>query len=322
MTKTAKTERNPRRSSVAQLRLAHRLLAATLVACGCSKPSASGDQPHSAATQSPAAQTPAPAAPARAPVPKESKSLTGLLSEEQFKKLHELKAEQAPPRRGVMIDISGQRAYLSLPPEKPSPLPALIVIHEWWGLNEHIMHWTDRLADDGYAALAVDLYGGKVATTPDEAMATMKTVDASRAQKTLSSAHDFLEKDPRVRASRTGVIGWCFGGKWSLELALAEADLDAVVVYYGHVTTDAKRLAALRAPLFGVFANKDKAIPPSMVDEFETNLKGAGKTVTIARYDADHAFANPSGQRYDEAAAKDAWQKVRAFLEERLKRGG
>jgi carboxymethylenebutenolidase len=196
------------------------------------------------------------------------------------------------------------------------------VIHEWWGLNEHIMHFTDRLAADGYAALAVDLYSGKVATTPDEAMAAMKAVDAARATKSLLAAHDFLEQDGRVRALRTGVIGWCFGGKWSLELALAEPDLDAAVVYYGHVTTDAKRLATLRPPLLGVFANRDQAIPPATVDEFEKALRAGGKQPTIVRYDADHAFANPSGQRYDAKSAEDAWSKVRAFLAREVKGAG
>jgi carboxymethylenebutenolidase len=248
-----------------------------------------------------------------------SEGATGALSEEEFKRIHELKTDKAPPRKGSAIKLGSERAYLSLPPGAAPPVPGVVVIHEWWGLNEHIMHWADRLAADGYAALAVDLYEGKVATTPDEAMAGMKSVDDARATKTLLAAHDFLERDPRVQAKRTGVIGWCFGGKWALELALAEPDLEAAVVYYGHVTTDPKRLAKLRAPLFGVFANRDQAITPALVDDFEKTLRGQGKQVTIVRYDADHAFANPSGQRYDAKAAEDAWRQVRDFLARELK---
>lgn len=243
---------------------------------------------------------------------------TGMLSEEAFKALHQLSPEKAPPPRGQKVEIEGTAMYLSLPEGKQAPLPALVVIHEWWGLNDNIRHWTDRLAEDGYAALAVDLYGGKAATTPDEAMAAMKAVDEKKALATVLAAHDFLEKDPRVKASKTGSIGWCFGGAWSLQLALNEPDLDAAVIYYGHLVTDPAKLKAIKAPVLGIFANKDKAITKESVDEFEKGLKTAGVENTILRYDADHAFANPSQARYDEKSAAESWEKVRAFLRAKL----
>lgn len=268
----------------------------------------------------------APSAPAAAPAPSASASLapnpnglTGVLNEEEFKKLHQLKTDQPPALHGQMIELPSSKAYLSLPPNAKPPLPALVVIHEWWGLNDHIKHWTDRLARDGYAALAADLYGGKVATTQDDAMAAMKKVEPETAKKVLLEAHAFLKKDPRVAASKRGVMGWCFGGKWSLELALAAPDVDATVVYYGHVTTDAERLRALKSPLLGVFANQDKGIPPSMVDELEAGLKKAGASYRVLRYDAEHAFANPSNPRYDQKSAEAAWLEVRKFLGEKLK---
>jgi carboxymethylenebutenolidase len=195
----------------------------------------------------------------------------------------------------------------------------VIVIHEWWGLNEHIQHWTDRLAEDGYAALAVDLYGGKVARTPDEAMAAMKAVDDAAALKALRAAHRFLETDARVKAPRTASIGWCFGGAWSLQLALNEPALDAAVIYYGRLVTDPQKLKAIQGPVLGVFGNKDEGIPPKAVDEFDKALHEAGVAHTILRYDAQHAFANPSGARYDQKAADEAWRHVRAFLAGRLK---
>jgi carboxymethylenebutenolidase len=243
--------------------------------------------------------------------------LSGNISEEEFKKLHQLRADEAPPRRGVMIDLKAARAYLTLPTATP-PVPGIIVIHEWWGLNDHIKHWADRLAADGYAALAVDLFGGVVATTPDAATSAVKAVDPKRATATLLDAHAFLLKDARIRAPSTAAIGWCFGGKWALNLGLAAPELDAVVAYYGHVTTDANELKALRAPLLGIFGNRDKSIPPAKVDEFERGLQQAGVRHTVLRYDADHAFANPSGPRYEANAADDAWRKARGFLAERL----
>jgi len=244
---------------------------------------------------------------------------TGVLSEEEFKKLHELKREDAPPLHGTAVEVGGQRAYLALPQREQPPLAALVVIHEWWGLNDHIRHWADRLAADGYAALAVDLYQGKVATTPDEAMAAMRAVDEAAAEKTLLAAVEYLRVDPRVRAARVGCIGWCFGGGWSLRLALAAPELAAAVMYYGRLETDPDVLRRLHVPLLGIFANSDRSIPRDRVDAFEAALEQAGSTATIRRYDADHAFANPSGARYDAAAAAAAWTEVRRFLAEHLK---
>ncbi|MDC3959283.1 dienelactone hydrolase family protein [Polyangium jinanense] len=269
---------------------------------------------------SPDAESPAPAntTPATAQTTSPAEGMLGTLSEEGFKALHQLKAEKAPAPRGERVTIDGTSAYLSLPKGKTAPLPGLVVIHEWWGLNEHIQHWTDRLAEDGYAAIAVDLYGGKTAQNPDDAMAMMKAVDNKKAMATLVAAHDFLEKDPRIQAKRTGVIGWCFGGAWSLQFAMHEPDLDASVIYYGHLVTDPAELKPIKAEILGIFGNKDQAIPPETVNAFDAALTQAGVTHTIYRYDAQHGFANPSGQRYDEKSAADAWDKVRPFLRRKL----
>jgi carboxymethylenebutenolidase len=244
---------------------------------------------------------------------------TGVLDEEAFKKLHELSKEKRPPPAGKMIRLKSSRAYLSLPKKGKPPFPAVLVIHEWWGLNHHIRYWADRLAADGYAALAVDLYGGKVATTRDDALKYMKAVDAEKAKAVLKEAHEFLATDGRVKAKKRACVGWCFGGSWSLQHALQAPDLDAAVIYYGRLVTDPKKLATIKAPLLGVFGNRDRGIPPKVVDRFEKALKEAGVKHTILRYDANHAFANPSSARYDAKAAGDAWKKVRAFFAARLK---
>jgi carboxymethylenebutenolidase len=234
---------------------------------------------------------------------------TGVLDEERFAALHELKEGKAPAPVGEMIEIAGGRAYLS---KARAPIGAVVVIHEWWGLNEHILHWTDRLAADGYVALAVDLYEGKVATTREEAMAQMRAVDEEKALAMLRAAHAFLVKD--LKAERTACIGWCFGGGWSLRLAIAEPELDAAVIYYGRLVTDSEKLAAIAAPVLGIFGSKDEGIPPSAVAEFETAMKSAGKDLELHSYDAEHAFANPSSARYDAEHAADAWRETRAFL--------
>ncbi len=247
---------------------------------------------------------------------------TGVLSEEGFKALHQLKTGAAPPARGVMIELAGGHAYLSLPEGAKPPLPGLVVIQEWWGLNDHIKHWTDRLAADGYAALAVDLYDGKVATNPDSAMAYMKAVDDGRALEILGAAHAFLAADPRIQARRRGSIGWCFGGGMSLKLALAAPDLDAAVVYYGRLVTDSEKLKTIKAPLLGIFGNQDQGIPPEAVNQFEAGLAAAGVTHKILRYDANHGFANPSAANYDEKNAAAAWKEARAFLAAHLKGAG
>ena len=244
---------------------------------------------------------------------------TGVLSEDEFAKLHEMKAGAAPKLHGEMIRLpSGDAAYLSLP-KGEGPFPAVTVIHEWWGLNGHIKHWADRLAAAGYAALAVDLYGGRTAAQPKDAMGLMKAVDAEKAAATLASAHRFLKEDARVRATKRGAIGWCFGGAWSLNMAMAHPDLDAAVIYYGRLVTDPEQLQAIQAPLLGVFGNQDQGIPPAKVDEFEAALRTADREHRILRYDANHAFANPSSARYAAEPAAEAWKQVQGFLQAELR---
>lgn len=245
--------------------------------------------------------------------------LTGALGEEEFKALHALPGGKVPPARGVMVQLGEARAYLSLPERGEPPFPGVVVVHEWWGLNEHIKYWSDRLAAEGYAALAVDLFGGKVATNRDSAMAYVRAVDDEGALAIMHAAHEFLATDPRIRATRRGCIGWCFGGGWALQQALTTPDLDAAVIYYGRLVTDVERLRAIQAPVLGVFGNRDRGIPPQMVDEFAEALVKAGVEHHILRYDAEHAFANPSNPNYDRQAAASAWMEVRAFLAGNLK---
>jgi carboxymethylenebutenolidase len=274
------------------------VLLAALIACGSPKAPPPAETTASHETNTPAS--------------------TGPLTEEQFKALHAPPTTGKVELHGQMIDLAGTKAYLSLPAGK-GPFPGIVVIHEWWGLNDNIKHWSDRLATAGYAALAVDLYGGVVATTPDEAMKAMKAVDQQKALTTLKAAVDFLATDPRITATTKAVIGWCFGGGYSLQTALNVPGLDGVVMYYGQLETDPQKLAAIKGRLLGIFGNRDKGIPPEKVAEFDAALKQAGVRHEIHQYDAEHAFANPSNPKYDEKSAADAWTHVLAFLDE-LKR--
>jgi carboxymethylenebutenolidase len=143
----------------------------------------------------------------------------------------------------------------------------------------------------------------------------MKAVDPAKARATIAAAIDKLATDPAIGATRLAVIGWCFGGGWSLQSALAFPRLDGAIMYYGQLETDPGKLSAIHGKLLGVFGNQDKGIPPAAVDKFDAALTKAGVTHEIYRYDAPHAFANPSNPKYDEVSAGDAWQHVLAFLE-------
>jgi carboxymethylenebutenolidase len=180
----------------------------------------------------------------------------------------------------------------------------------------------DLLAGEGYTALAVDLYNGQVAETPEKAQEYMQAAmqNAAAGEDNLKQAYDYLEREHQ--APRIGTIGWCFGGGWSLATALMlPDDLDASVIYYGRLVTDVDELSPLNVPILGIFGAEDQGIPLDMVKSFEEALSSLGKDASIHIYEgADHAFANPSGTHYEPDAAQDAWEKTLAFFEKHLKR--
>jgi carboxymethylenebutenolidase len=272
-----------------------------------------------------ACQAPAPGD--REPAPRSGPPLVdmlGSMDQDAFKALHQLAEEpdHQPRGRAVTVPIDGGApmvGYLSLPPDGPdSARPCVLVIHEWWGLNRHIQLWTDRLASEGYAALAVDLYQGTVATTRDEALAAMRAVDSERALAVLIGARRWLVENQGGGRAPSASIGWCFGGGWSLALALRDAGLDAAVVHYGRAEVDPELAASMRARVLGIFGERDAGITPEYVDGLEAALREAGVDCRFERFDAEHAFANPSSARYDHQAATSAWEITRAFLRETL----
>jgi len=198
------------------------------------------------------------------------------------------------------------------------PAPTVLLIHEWWGLNDQIKSVAVEFAKLGYIALAVDMYGGKVASDRDGAMALMKGVEGASGTEQLVTLVDFL-KSHHNSTGKVGTIGWCFGGGWSLNASIA-TPVDATVIYYGRCNKSAAELATLNSPVLGHFGTEDKSINAEMVGGFEAAMREAGKSdnLTVHWYEANHAFANPTGSRYDEADAALAWKRTQAFFKHHL----
>jgi len=228
-----------------------------------------------------------------------------------------------PPKTEVVSYKSGDETvsgYLALP-EGGGKHPALLVIHEWWGLNDWVKQQAESFAKQGYVALAVDLYRGKTGTTPDEAHILMRGLPDDRGLRDLEAAFAYLASRPDVDAKKIGSIGWCMGGSWSIKLAEDQPKLAAFVVNYGSLPTDPAIIARIQAPMLGNFGADDKGIPPEAVHAFEGAMKSAGKTPDIKIYEgAGHAFQNPDNKAgYRPEAAADANKRIDAFFAKNLK---
>lgn len=230
------------------------------------------------------------------------------------------------PAKGTISYPSGNEkvsGYLALP-EGAGRKPAVVVIQEWWGLNDFVRAKADHFARQGYVALAADLYRGKVATDPDTAHQLMRGLPEDRAIRDLTAAFDYLRSRDDVEGARIGAVGWCMGGGYSLELALAQPKLAGAVIYYGRLVTDDDKIRGLAVPLLGNFGGLDKGIPSESVREFERKAKAAGKSVDFKIYpDAGHGFASAKEPPVFRAEdAKDADARTDAFFSKLLKGGG
>lgn len=199
-------------------------------------------------------------------------------------------------------------------------LPGVLLIHEWWGLNDNIRAHARQLAGEGYRVLAVDLFGGRVAEDPQTAQGYVQQAMQNErvALENLEAAYTHLTETRG--AADVAVMGYCFGGGMALNAALAlPEDLDALVIYYGQLTTDESRLEALDMPVLGIFGSEDEAIPVDQVRAFEEALNEVDAEAEIHVFEgADHAFANPSGAQFQEEAAREAWDLTRDFLSRHL----
>lgn len=193
----------------------------------------------------------------------------------------------------------------------------LFVIQEWWGLNDYIKKEAETFYSelDDVNVLAIDMYDGKVASTRDSAMKYMQGATPERLNTIVQAAIAYAGSDARIFT-----VGWCFGGGWSLQTTLlAGKQAAGCIMYYGRPETNIDRLKTLNCDVIGFFGNKDRSPNPDMVTAFENNMKEAGKTLLVNKYEAGHGFANPSNQNYVKEATEDAHAKAIAFLKERMK---
>lgn len=225
-----------------------------------------------------------------------------------------------PPLDGESVTYyQNAQGYLSLP-EGEGPHPAVILIHEWWGLNDQIRGMADKFADEGYVALAVDLYNGQAATTPEEArtLATSVRENTQEAMANLTAATQYLTSLDSVDEERLASAGWCFGGQWSYEMAKNNMGVDASVMYYGRFNEE-DDLEQMTAHIQGHFGEDDTGIPVDDVKAFRAKLQTLSGEHQIFIYEnAGHAFMNEDSDSYREESAEKAWERTMDFLEEVL----
>lgn len=212
-------------------------------------------------------------------------------------------------------------------PEGKGPHPGLIVIQEWWGLNDWIKENAKRLAAKGFVALAPDLYRGKVATEMKTAGTLARNLPADRALRDLKASVDYLAARANVDKGHIGSIGWCMGGAYSLQLAIDDPRIKACVICYGRVINDPEKLKSLKAKVIGIFGVEDKGIPAAGVRDFEATLRKVGvKTEAFHIFNgAGHGFMREGTKalpnpNYRETQAGEAWQIIEGFLVRNLKK--
>lgn len=248
-----------------------------------------------------------------------SDDMAQFTKDDEFKEAHETPAKINFQGKGESLvfgtpDGRKGRAYAVLSEEPTKKF--LFVIHEWWGLNDHIKQEADKWAEqlDNVSVIALDLYDGNVTDDRAKAGEFMGAVKQERLESIIKGAMTYAGEDAEI-----ATIGWCFGGGWSLKASvLAGEQGKACVMYYGMPVQKATEIAALEAPIQGHFAKNEKWINPEVVKKFEDLTKATGKDLEVHFYDADHAFANPSSERYKEAAAQEANSRSLAFIKERL----
>ncbi|MBT5873399.1 MAG: dienelactone hydrolase family protein [Candidatus Latescibacteria bacterium] len=211
-------------------------------------------------------------------------------------------------------DVVG--AYVSMP-NGQGPYPAIIVIHEWWGLNQWIRDSADRLAEQGYVVLAVDLYRGEMADNPEDANRLSRSLPGQQATNDLKAAFNYLKSRQDVRSDKIAAVGWSTGGGYALTMALTTPDLAACVINYGRVVTEPASIEKIACPVLGIFGANDRTLPSRSILAFEKSCKEAGKTVEIHVIEnAGQAFMNNTQPRYFAAEASEvAWEHITVFLD-------
>jgi carboxymethylenebutenolidase len=229
-------------------------------------------------------------------------------------------AEESAADVEIVVDpavayFPGATGYFARP-AAGGQYPGVVTIHENRGVRPEIRTMAEDLAREGYAVLAVDLFGGKVVDTQDEARALTAALDQTVATENLRAAAAYLREHGSAKVAS---LGWCFGGGQSLQLALSGEPMDATVIYYGRLVTEPEKLRAISWPVLGIFGDKDQAISVESVRDFDAALDEIGVRNEIHLYPGvGHAFANPSGANYAPAETRDAWEKTVDFLNSTL----
>jgi carboxymethylenebutenolidase len=228
---------------------------------------------------------------------------------------------------GTMVSYMSSKdsvqGYMSKP-EGEGPFPALILVHEWWGLDDWVKANADKFAKMGYLALCVDLYRGKVTDDPKVAQELSRTLDQQQGVRDVIAAYNYLKSVKDVDTARIGSIGWCMGGTYSLQSAIYIPDLKGAVVCYGGLTTDPDLLGKIQSPVLGIFGRDDKVIPPDKVQAFETAMNNLHKDIKVIEYPGvGHAFLNQNTvkKQYSKKTAEEAWNEIYAFLDKNVKTG-
>ncbi len=210
-------------------------------------------------------------------------------------------------------------AYLA-EPEGSGQFPALIVVHEWWGLTPWMKGNADEFAKKGFVALAVDLFRGEVTSDPKVAMEMSRNLSKERAVEDLKAAYNYLDAMAKVNKNKIGSIGWCFGGGYSFQTALNEPGLAACVVNYGNLSDNVNELEKIKCPVLCIFGTEDQVYSPSYVKNFEEAAKDAGLKTSVHFYEGvGHAFMNPGNKTgYGKKQSEEAWKVINEFLDKNL----
>lgn len=219
----------------------------------------------------------------------------------------------------VRLNSSGSPvAYVAWPPGK-GKAPAVIVVHEWWGLNSQIRSVARRLAAEGYVAIVPDLYHGKSTDDPEQAHVLARGLETDAALADLDAAMAWLTGQQRVQGGRVAVLGFCMGGSIALEYGMHQQGVRAVVMFYGPPVTDAGRLVTLKAPVLAHFGQLDDGIPEAKVNDFRVAMSTAGRQAEIHVYPgAGHAFMNDARPSLHPESARRAWARTLAFLQKNV----
>lgn len=241
-------------------------------------------------------------------------------NQKEFRDKHQIPEKfvlDNPLGKMITFDVKdGERANAYFIQSKNKSDKYIFVFHEWWGLNDHIKKESDELRNKlgDVNILAIDLYDGKVADTREDAAKYMQSVNNDRAISIIKGAINFAGSNAKI-----GTLGWCFGGGWSLQTSIMlEEQGKACIMYYGIIQNTSETFKNLKAPVLGIFAEKDGWVTPEVYGNLEKNLLAAGKNVTIKSFNADHAFANPSNTNFDEEATKEAKDLTLDFFKAHL----